>query len=208
MSDDKRMQENLDKNEIKDVISISFYCRDSGLWDTLRECFHLDATLTTSWFTGTADEFVEDSSKKMRIARHEGETQKHVVVNPWVRINGNRAVAEHDLILYQRRLIDGIELDFTTWSRNLNLFEKKDGVWRIFKRTAIYEKDRMDPYKPHEIPESFYSSINLEGFPSAIRYHCWRNAKVGHGPAPNIVLKNSEREKSVRQEAEKWLSGV
>ena len=206
MEESGRIQENADKSEIKDVLSIVNYARDAGLWEDWRACYHPDATLTTSWFSGTRDEFVE-AAKKMKIARHPGESQKHTVTNPWVRLAGDRAAAEHDLILYQRRLIDGVELDFTTWSRVLALLEKRDGAWRIWKRTNIYEKDRMDPYKPDEVPDSFYASIDLAGYPAAIRYHCWRNAKIGHPPAKGIVLQHSAEEAAVRAEAEAWLKG-
>ena len=206
MEADARIQENADKSEIKDVLSVVNYARDAGLWEEWRDCYHADATLTTSWFSGARDEFV-DAAKKMKIARHPGESQKHTVTNPWVRLSGARAAAEHDLILYQRRIIDGVELDFTTWSRVLALLEKRDGAWRIWKRTNIYEKDRMDPYKPDEVPDSFYASIDLSGYPAAIRYHCWRNAKIGHPPARGIVLQHSAEEAAVRQEAEAWLEG-
>ncbi len=206
MEADKRIQESVDKNEIKDVLSVVNYARDAGLWEAWRDCYHEDATLTTSWFSGTRDEFVE-AAKKMKVARHPGESQKHTVTNPWVRLAGARAAAEHDLILYQRRFIDGVELDFTTWSRVLALLEKRDGAWRIWKRTNIYEKDRMDPYKPDEVPASFYASIDLAGYPAAIRYHCWRNAKIGHPPAGDIVLQHSAEEAAVRKDAEAWLAG-
>ena len=207
MEADRRIRENADKSEIKDILSIVNYARDAGLWEEWRACYHPDATLTTSWFSGTRDEFVE-AAKKMKIARHPGESQKHTVTNPWVRLSGARAVAEHDLILYQRRLVDGVELDFTTWSRVLAQLEKRDGAWRIWMRTNIYEKDRMDPYKPDEVPASFYASIDLAGYPAAIRYHCWRNAKIGHPPAKDIVLQHSTEEAAVRKEAEEWLGGV
>ena len=63
----------------------------------------------------------------------------------------------------------------------------------------------MDPYKPDEVPASFYASIDLSGYPQAIRYHCWRNAKIGHPPARDIVLQHSAEETAVRAEAERWL---
>ncbi len=207
MEAEGRIQENADRSEIKDVLSVVNYARDAGLWEEWRQCYHPDASLTTSWFSGSRDEFVE-AAKKMKIARHPGESQKHTVTNPWVRLAGVRAVGEHDLILYQRRLIDGVELDFTTWSRVLALLEKRDGAWRIWKRTNIYEKDRMDPYKPDDVPASFYASIDLSGYPPAIRYHCWRNAKIGHPPARGIVLQHSAEEAAIRKEAEEWIGGA
>ena len=207
MNQEQRIKACLDKSEIKDVVTASFFCRDSGPWDVLRDCFHPDAVVSTSWFTGSPAEFVKQSEKKLNAAHEKGERQKHVITNPFIRINGNRAVTEVDLILFQRRIVDDIKMDFTTWSRSLLLLEERNNEWRIIKRDNIYEKDRMDPYKPHEVPESFYASIDLEGFPPAIGYHCWRNAKSGSRPAPNIVTKGSESEQEVREAAEKWLAG-
>lgn len=206
MEADRKIQETLDRSEIKDVVSTVNYARDSGLWEELRARYHPDATLATSWFTGTRDEFIE-AARRMKIARYPGESQKHVAASPWVRLRGDRAAAEQDLILYQRRLIDGVELDFTTWSRVVVLLEKREGAWRIWKRTNVYEKDRMDPCRPDELPASFYASIDLGGYPRAIRCHCWRNARIGHPPASNLVLQNSAEERAVREEAERWLAG-
>ena len=177
MEADTRAQESVDKSEIKDVLSVVNYARDAGLWEEWSACYHPDATLTTSWFSGTRDEFV-DAAKKMKIARHPGESQKHTVTNPWVRLKDTRAAAEHDLILYQRRLIDGVELDFTTWSRVLALLEKRDGAWRIWKRTNIYEKDRMDPYKPDELP------------PLVLRLHQFRRLSPRH-PLPLLAKREN-----------------
>jgi hypothetical protein len=125
--------------------------------------------------------------------------------NHWIRVAGNRAISESDLILYQRRVIDGIELDFTTWSRRLHMFEKRDGDWKIWWRTNVYEKDRMDPLKPADIPAGFYESMDLAKFPKQIRYHCWRNDMAGYPPAKTICVKGSPREQEVRDEVSKWM---
>jgi hypothetical protein len=65
----------------------------------------------------------------------------------------------------------------------------------------------MDPHNPREIPDSFYEDMNLEQYPLNIRYHCWRNAKTGQTPPEGIVIARSEREKQIRETAEKWLAG-
>ena len=205
MDAERRIQENADRSEIKDVLSVVNYARDAGLWEEWRQCYHPDASLTTSWFSGSRDEFV-DAAKKMKIARHPGESQKRTVTNPWVRLAGARAVGEHDLILYQRRLIDGVELDFTTWSRVLALLEKRDGAWRIWKRTNIYEKDRMDPHKPGEVPASYFEAMDLTPYPKALRYHCWRNEKFsGSPPSANLVMEGTEKSRAIREEARRWV---
>ena len=206
MVDQNKLQEAIDRSEIENLIAKSINARDSGLWTDLAECFHPDATLASSWFSGKPADFVRDS-KEMKIVRHEGEAQKHMTGNHWIRVNGNRAVSESDLILYQRRMIDGIELDFTTWSRRLHMFEKRDGDWKIWWRTNVYEKDRMDPLKPDDLPKGFYDSMDLSKYPKQIRYHCWRNDMAGYPPAKNICVKGSPREGEVREEVRKWIDG-
>jgi hypothetical protein len=206
MVDDKKLQQTIDRNEIEHLIAKSIIARDSGLWKELAECYHPDAKLTSSWFTGTPAEFLK-KSQEMKIVRHEGEVQKHMTGNHWIEVKGDRAVAESDLILYQRRVVDGLELDFTTWSRRLHMMAKRDGDWKIFRRTSIYEKDRIDPHNPDDVPEGFYSSMDLSKYPREIRYHCWLNDVVGYPPAKNICVKGTEREKEVREEARRWIEG-
>ena len=63
MTADQKIQDNLDRNDIKDMLSIVNYARDSGLGEDLREDYHPDVTLTTSWFNGTRDEFINGSKK-------------------------------------------------------------------------------------------------------------------------------------------------
>jgi len=200
------LQEVIDNTSILKLIAKSIVARDSGMWEALAECYHPDATLTSSWFTGHPADFVA-RSKEMGIVGHEGEVQKHRTGNHWIEINGDRAISESDLILYQRRLIKGIELDFTTWSRRIHLFEKRSRQWKIWRRQSIYEKDRMDPHNPEELPDGFYRSLDLSKYPKQIRYHCWRNDMAGYPPVGNICIKGTEREREVREEARHWLEG-
>jgi hypothetical protein len=205
MPNDESSGDIIDKVRIQSLVSKSIIARDSGHWERVAECYHPDATLTTSWFTGTPAQFVE-GSQSMKIARHPGESQKHMTSNFWVEVNGSRAVSECDLILYQRRLIQDIELDFTTWSRRLDFIELHRNEWKIWRVTMIYEKDRMDPAAPGADIGEFLKSIDFSPYPRQIRHHCWRNDMVGFPPTSKICLKDSEREAEARAEARKWLA--
>jgi hypothetical protein len=130
MASDDIGREVIEKVRVQSLVSKSIIARDSGHWEMVAACYHPKATLTTSWFTGTPAEFVE-GSRNMKIARHPGESQKHMTSNFAVEVKGTRAVSECDLILYQRRLIEGIEFDLSTWSRRLDLAELVDGEWKM-----------------------------------------------------------------------------
>jgi len=207
MTHEDKMRAAIDRQEIKTLIARSIIARDSALWDDLADCYHPDATLTSSWFTGSPAEFVKVAAE-MKLTRHEGEAQMHLTGNHWIRTNGNRALAESDLILFQRRVIDGNELDFSTFSRRIDMLEKRAGTWKIWVWTLIYEKDRMDAPDPDALPDGFYGSMDLTGYPRAVRYHCWRNDRIGFPPAHNIRIKGTEREQAIRADAQRWIDGL
>lgn len=209
MKDEKRLRETIDRSEIINLIGKSIICRDAERWSELGDCYHPDAAITSSFFSELNREAYVDISPKMKIDTDSGESQKHLTGNHWIEIRGNRAVAEADLVLFQRRFINGIELDFSTFSRRLHLVEKReDGDWKIWKRTSIYEKGRMDPVNPEEIPEDFYSSMDLSKYPPLLRYHCWRNEMAGYPPATKLCLKGSKEEKAVRDAARDFLAAA
>jgi hypothetical protein len=60
--------------------------------------------------------------------------------------------------------LDGYEFDLQSWFQFYDLLEFKNESWRIVKRTAVYEKDRLDLVNPignseeYLIPESVPSS--------------------------------------------------
>jgi hypothetical protein len=200
------MQDVADKFEIIEVSTIAMHCRDKGEWDELAKCYHPEARVTTSWFNGTAAEFAAQS-KTLLGRHHPGDTTRHMMSNPRVRLNGQRAVNEFYLVLHQGRLMDGYEFDFQTWSVTLDLLEKLDGAWKISRRSMIYEKSRMDPRVPGSVPQSYYDGLDLSKYPEPVKFHCYRNERLGGHAPRNLILKGSPEEKAVRQAAAEWLAG-
>ena len=205
MSDDSRLCEAACKLEMMEVSMFSHVCRDAGDWDDLLNCFHPDADIITSWFMGNAHAFITES-RNMMDGHHPDDSQKHMAGNVRVRVNGERGVCEYYLTLHQRRTMDGYDFDFSTWSSVVDLFECREGSWRIIKRTMVYEKDRMDPHKPGEVPASYFESMDLASYPRALRYHCWRNEKFsGSPPSDNLVMEGTAKAQAIREEARRWV---
>jgi hypothetical protein len=206
MSEHARILEAVDKLEIMQVSNRLLGCRDDANWEEMVKCFHPDAHVMTSWFEGNAQEFA-DAARNTMAKHHKTDTQRHTITNQRVSVNGNRAVNEFYLMLYQGRRMDGYEFDFVTWSVALDLFEKRNGEWRVSKRSNIYEKDRMDPHVPGSVPASYYESLDLSPYPAAIRFHCYRNQKASGHPPKNLILKGTPEAQAARQEAKDWLAG-
>jgi len=207
MIDEQRLRDSVDRSEIINVISKSIITRDSGLWEQLAECYHSQAEFTSSWWQGKPSDFIKVASQKLSAAREEGGEQKHMTSNHWIELNGERATAECDLILFMRRAVKGVELDFATASRRLHLMAKENGEWKIWRRFAIYEKDSMQPVDPTVTPDRYYDAAAMAKFPKAIRYHLWRNEVLGSAPSKNLCIRGTEQEKRVRAEAQQWIAG-
>lgn len=208
MIDERRLQASIDRSEISSLVAKSIITRDSGMWDELMECYHSDAEFTSSWWQGKASDFVKVASEKLNSVRAEGGDQKHVSSNHWIEINGERATEECDLILYMRCPVNGVLLDFATWSRRIHLLAKENGAWKIWKWFAIYEKDRMEPVDPTVGAEKYFDVDALSKYPQQIRYHLWRNEMIGSAPSRGLCIRGTEQETIVRAAAREWLKGT
>ncbi len=207
MSDEARLREAADRLEMTEASMLSLACRDAGDWENLLDCFHPDAEIATSWFSGRAREFIEES-RRMMGGHHAGDSQKHAAGSVRARARGARGVCEYYVVLHQRRTLDGFEFDFSTWSSVVDFHERRGGRWRIARRATIYEKDRMDPHRPGEAPASYFEAMDLAPYPKALRYHCWRNERFsGRPPGENLILEGTDASRRVREEARLWLAG-
>ena len=203
MPTDAQIQAMMDEHEIAGVVIGWGFARDSGDWEALAACYHEGATMRIMWTAGPAAEFVE--RLRARPPQKPGEHTKHLIGVPGIRLNGDRAVSECHITLFSRVILDGHEFDFTAWIRFFDLFEKREGAWRILRRTAIYEKDRMDPAVPGAVPESYFAGMGLEGYPPECKFMCFRHAKQGREMEPDIVGGGSEAERALKKEGEAWL---
>ena len=191
-----------DREAISELINGWIYHRDRGNWDQLRDTFWPEGTISLSWFDGQFEQFI-NSSKKMA---EKGNPTKHILAQPFIKINGNRAVSEASVILLARRGNGPLEIDLTTYLRFYDLLEKREGVWRILKRTAIYEKDRMDCVRPSLLFWITNFFINLKKYPKACRFLGFALEKAGCEVAKNIVEDPSEELDLLYKKSDEWLS--
>ena len=197
-----------DKSEIADLLIRWGYARDCADWETLRQCFHDDATIHISWISGPATTFVERSIA-MTAARKPGAHNKHIIESPWVLIDGDRAFARTHATLYIRGDMEGQAVDVTSWLRFFDLLECRDNVWRLVKRSGVYEKDRLDPVDPRGFPDGFFDGMDLSRYPESAKFLCYMLQRAGFPPSSeNIVSVFSEGEQKLLNEGQAWLSSA
>lgn len=193
-----------DEHQIANLLVRWGHARDSDDWETLAGCFHDDATIHISWISGPARDFVA-RSRAMAAARKPGDHIKHVISGPWIHINGHRAFSRSHANLYIRSTIDGHAIDLQSWIRFFDLLERRDGLWQIVKRTAVYEKDRMEPVDPRGVPKDFFADMDLSVYPACAKFLCYSLQRSGRSPATDIVSVYSNEERILREKCEAWL---
>jgi hypothetical protein len=200
------LQQMLDEYAVRRVREVWAFARDHGEWDTMRACFHPDATVRVLWYAGPAGEFLERTIK----SHHEygpGESSKHWFGNSRVWVKGDRALLETDAQVLGRTNIAGHMFDFTLFIRLYDRMERRQGEWRILRMDAIYDKDRLDPVLAGTIPAGFFDGVDLTGPGAAVALMRWRLAKRGGKVPADLPMRGADSEKQLRAANEAWLAG-
>jgi len=139
----KTIEDLLAQSEILDVQMR--YCRaaDRVDFDLFRTCFHPDAQLVFSFFSGGVDEFIAMAAGSLSgfVAT------THATTNHLVTVDGDRATPEFCALATHRIAANerGPERDYITAIRYLDRMERRDGEWRISRRQCILDWARTDP---------------------------------------------------------------
>jgi hypothetical protein len=186
-----------EKLAITEAVQNWAFARDFGNWNRLRAVFHPDGIMTSTRFTGPAEDFIAFAAKN-RTSR-----STHFMGGTSVRLNGNKAIAESRMILMSRTTLDGIEVDVTCYGRFYDRFVKHEGAWRILRRNAIYEKDRIEPVRPGAVLK--LNEAELARFPEGYRYLAYVQSKSGSTVDLGLPTPRSAALEQLYKEGTAWL---
>lgn len=121
------------------------YCRgvDRMDWDLVRSCYHPDATDDHGGYSGGIDGFIA----WLQAGLPRFERTVHFTGNQLVEVDGDAAWAEHYAICFHRLPASdqASAADLVINVRYVDRLERRDGEWRIAKRTVIDEGQRVHP---------------------------------------------------------------
>lgn len=158
-----QLQELLDKRACEEVL-----LRYGRTLDWLDEpgqasCFWPDADVDFGFFKGSGADWV-----KAVMEQSKGSVRRwHVSTSILVQIDGDRATAECYAISANSVDVDGAETDTVFGGRYLDDLEKRDGEWRISKRTYVLDWSQSFPNA-------------LEATTSNLPLHVLQDAGPGH----------------------------
>lgn len=139
----KTVEQLIAESEIRDVHAR--YCRSADRCDfeLYRTCFHDDAVLEFSFWTGGVDEFI--GMARNMLSGFAATT--HFTGNSLVEVAGDGATCEFYTLATHRISADakGPERDYACSVRYIDRMEKRGGEWRIARRQCVLDWARSDP---------------------------------------------------------------
>jgi SnoaL-like protein len=189
------------ESSIRSVIEAWAVARDAGAWDELRSTWHPDGRMKTTWFRGSAAEFVDASRRGFDA----GVLVHHFLGGSLIQILGRRAIAQTKMSISQRLVLGDVEVDVSCVGRFYDFFEERGGDWRIVLREPIYEKDRLDPVISGQAPPVDHAV--LATLPSGCRHllYCQKTAGMNiHTDVPG--LRGSDVQE-LYSDGRRWLAG-
>jgi hypothetical protein len=119
------------------------YCRavDRGDKVLMRQIYHPDATDQHGVFNGPASEFVELNIDEVMPGM---KLTQHLIGNILIELNGNFAKVES--YVYASHRVDQADgaYDLVIWGRYLDIFEQRNGEWKIASRQCTFDGIRND----------------------------------------------------------------
>ena len=160
MVSDDRLRELLDKQAITEVLYR--YARGWDRYDeeTLRSCFFADAKHRHGRFDGLSQKFVTIAMGNTRDVK----SMTHMITNPLIEIRGDRAVSECSFFAHHRRsAADGSgEEDMFIKGRYLDIFERREGEWRIASRRGLSDFERIVPPADKTLADATVDQLGQE----------------------------------------------
>lgn len=193
------LQHWLDRAAITQVVHDWGLARDTGRWDRLRACFTDDGIMSTTWFVGSADEFVARAIEGTR----RGARVQHFIGAGSIDLLGHKAIAETRLILMVQGQLDGMEVEVTCYGRFYDRFVKDTHGWRIQTRGLVYEKDRMDPLTPGDVLR--LDPDELARYPHGYRHLAYLQGRGGACITPDLPVPDSDALVRLYAEGSAWL---
>jgi Tfp pilus assembly protein PilE len=192
-----------DKYTCAELIQAWGLYRDQGKWPQLLATFVPEGEIAVSWFSGSFREFVD----RCRQSFEAGQRSKHQIFPSTVRVAGERAYAETNIVILVRQTVAGVLADLTSYARFVDRLERRDGRWAIVERAAVYERDRLDPVERAANFETLLAAEDLSVYPPAYRYMAARLKAAGRALAPLVHYDGAPHTAQLYARYEAWLGG-
>lgn len=144
---DRRLAAMLDREEIFDLARRERFARDQRRFDVMRDCFHDDTYVRTTWYDGHGGAAYVDATREWMSRTG---NSKHWVFPAYAQVAGDRATVESPAMIFNRGKIDGVAVDFYSYCRFFSRCLRVDGAWKLRTFEVFFERDIMHAVNPAE----------------------------------------------------------
>jgi hypothetical protein len=150
------------REAIRDVLYLYARGADRADAELFKSCYHPDA-IDCHWFwNGNAHEFADWVMPLLRQLPN----SQHSITNPVIELDGDRAFVESQWYVLHRVPLDEERfVDQQVEGRYLDVFERREGVWKILHRRTVIEASRE-----HVVPREMARRYP-EGHPGVAQRH-------------------------------------
>ncbi|MDT0158041.1 nuclear transport factor 2 family protein [Microbacterium sp. ARD32] len=144
-----------DRSAIFDLVRRERFARDQRRFDVMRDCFHDNAWVRTTWYDGIGGQAYVDSTREL-LGDVNAQTYsgKHWVLPALARVNGDRALVESPAKIFSRYDdIGGIPADIHSYCRFFSRVVRQHGTWRLLTFHVLFEWDELRPVVPGQVPQ-------------------------------------------------------
>ena len=191
----------LDRLALRDLVENWVVWRDACMWERFRTVWHDDGRMMATWFQGTADEFIAIS----KAGFEKGVRILHVLGGCSIDLSADRAIVTTKMTISQRAPVEGVECDVVCTGRFYDFWEKRDEKWGLVLRQPIYEKDRLDPVDPAQVPK--LDRALLESFPVGYRHLAYLQTGIGYKVKPDMPGLVGPEVEALYAKGARWLAG-
>ncbi len=190
-----------DRLALRELLENWVVWRDAGDWTRFRSVWHDDGRMMATWFQGTADEFIAVSRKGFE----NGVRILHFLGGTSIDLAGDRAIAQTKMTISQRARVEGVACDVVCTGRFYDFLERRGGRWGLVLRQPIYEKDRLDPIDPAEVPR--LDRTVLDGFPEGYRHLAYLQTGIGYTVKRDMPGLTGPEVETLYARGKAWLDG-
>lgn len=190
-----------DRLAIRELLENWVVWRDAADWERFRTVWHDDGQMMATWFQGTADEFIAVSRKGF----DNGVRILHFLGGSSIDISGDRAIAQTKMTISQRAKVEGVACDVVCTGRFYDFIERRGGSWGVVLRQPIYEKDRIDPIDPAQVPK--LDREILESYPEGYRHLAYLQAGIGYSVKRDMPGLIGPEVEALYARGREWLAG-
>lgn len=175
----------------------------------LEACYWDDATVTTSWTSGSADAYLHAGAATSR--RAEASADERIInrsVAPIVHMgeDNGRAWAELPTESNHWIHVNGEQAVWTSYMQLVYRCERRDGVWKICDLTSIFNNDKLAPVVPGT--DLHIDPADLEGLRPAYLWMSYIRRNAGGQVSDDMPGTDRPEEiAKIYDYDEKWVKG-